>query len=124
MYTFSNLDLVIPVSFRCLIQRTVKYISNLKSIFLSDLGESHSLFLSGCCLSCFEFRCDQVAVMCKRCYAAVEVLFPLRGAGRAGGYKTDEAIVDCLMKKLNIFSARGFFGLSLLSHFSLYLNCF
>lgn len=47
--------------------------------------------------------------MCKRCYAAVEVLFPLRRAGRAGGDKTDESIVDCLMKKLNIFSAGGFF---------------
>lgn len=57
--------------------------------------------------------------MCKRCYAAVEVLFPLGGAGRAGGDKTDESIVGCLMKKLNIFSAGGFVGLSLLSHFSL-----
>lgn len=62
-------------------------------------------------------------MICKRCYTAVEVLFPLRGAGRAGGDKTDESIVDCLMKKLKIFSAGGFFGFSLLSHFSPYLNC-
>lgn len=48
--------------------------------------------------------------MYKRWYAAVEVLFPLRGAGGAGGNKTDESIVECLMRKLNIFSAGGVVG--------------
>lgn len=49
--------------------------------------------------------------MYKRWYAAVELLFPLRVAGGAGGNKTDESIVECLMRKLNIFSAGGVLGL-------------
>lgn len=49
--------------------------------------------------------------MYRRRYAAVEVLFHLRCAGGAGGNKTDESIVECLMRKLNIFSAGGVLGL-------------
>lgn len=32
--------------------------------------------------------------------------------GRAGGDKTDESIVDCLMKKVDIFSAGGFLAIA------------
>lgn len=45
--------------------------------------------------------------MCKRWYAAVEFLFPLRDVGGTGGNMTDEAIVEGLIGKVHIFSAVG-----------------
>lgn len=64
--------------------------------------------------------------MCKRWHAAAELLFPLRDAGGTGGDMADEVFIECLVRKLYIFSAVRcfFFFLSIPCHSSLYLNRF